>query len=235
VRRELARRIGRAGGVASVAALLMMATGCGARVGYYGPPLYAWSDGYTESADIYGPTICSPAVRYLRPTPGPTGPTGAVGPIGQPSVAPGPPGPPGPPRPPGPPGVTEPRSSTDGPVYAAVQQLHFEPQTASLLERCANKMAHLAAWLAVHPQTTLSLRGYVDQREFDRQDTALREQRAAAVREGFIRAGIAPERIQLLSAGETTFLCADPSETCLAMNRRVEVRLIEPARADSAP
>jgi peptidoglycan-associated lipoprotein len=94
-------------------------------------------------------------------------------------------------------------------------------------------MAHLVAWLTDHPKTTLSLRGYVDQREFERQETALRERRAAVVRDTLIQAGIAPERIELASADEAAFLCADTSETCLAMNRRVEVRLIEPARADS--
>ena len=94
-------------------------------------------------------------------------------------------------------------------------------------------MAHLVAWLTDHPQTTLSLRGYVDQREFERQDTALRAERAAVVRDALIQAGIAPERIELASADETAFLCADTSEACLAMNRRVEVRLIEPARAES--
>jgi K(+)-stimulated pyrophosphate-energized sodium pump len=115
-----------------------------------------------------------------------------------------------------------------------VQQLHFQPETATLLERCSDKMAHLVAWLKDHPQTALSLRGYVDQRESGRQDTALREQRAAVVREALISAGIAPDRIQPAFADETTFLCADAtSETCLAMNRRVEVRLLEPARADA--
>jgi len=115
-----------------------------------------------------------------------------------------------------------------------VQQLHFQPETATLLERCSDKMAHLVAWLKDHPQTALSLRGYVDQREAGRQDTALREQRAAVVREALISAGIAPDRIQSAPADETAFLCADTSETCLAMNRRVEVRLLEPARADAS-
>jgi hypothetical protein len=146
VRRERTPLIGRALRVASVAALLVV-TGCGTRIGYSGPPLYAWADGYIENVDIYGPRICSPPVRYLTPTPGPAGPPGVVGPAGRPSVVPGPPGPAGPPGPPGQPGVTEPRGSTDGPLYyGAVQQLHFEPETATLLGRCADKMAHLVAW-----------------------------------------------------------------------------------------
>jgi len=53
------------------------------------------------------------------------------------------------------------------------------------------------------------------------------------VRDALIQAGIAPDRIQMASADDAAFLCADTSEACLAMNRRVEVRLMEPARADS--
>lgn len=211
---------------ASAVVLLIASTGCGTRLGYSGPPLYAFSDGYMENVDIYGQKICSPPVRYLQPTPGPAGPAGPGGPAGPPAVVPGPPGPSGPAGPPGPAG-TGPTGSTDGPLYGAVQQVHFEPETTALLDRCADKMAHLIAWLHDHPETTLSLRGHVDQRESERQETALREQRAAVVRDALIRAGIAPERIELGSAGESTFLCAERSDACLAMNRRVEVRLRE--------
>jgi len=116
-----------------------------------------------------------------------------------------------------------------------VQQLHFEPETAVLLQRCGDKMAHLVAWMKDHPQTSLSLRGYVDQRESERQEMVLREQRAAVVRDTLVQAGIAPERIQLVPAGDAAFLCVDTaSEDCLAMNRRVEVRLMEPARAETS-
>jgi outer membrane protein OmpA-like peptidoglycan-associated protein len=218
----------------------MTLTGCGMRVGYSGPPLYGWGDGYVEAVDVFGDAPCTQPVRYLKPTDGPAGPAGPAGASGAPSTIPGPPGPagapgpPGPAGPPGPPGApgapgrTEPRSSADGPLYSAVEQFHFEPQTAELLERCGDKMARLVAWLKEHPNTTLSLRGYLDQRESQRQDAALREQRAAVVREALIQAGITPDRIQPVAAGEPTLVCADTSEACLAMNRRVEVRLVEP-------
>lgn len=263
----------------SGAAALMAATGCGMQLGYSGPPLYAWQDGYVESVDGYAmnewrPTVpraagggydygrnadewrptapwphdgyvgsedgyaplpCTPRpVRYAKRTLGPDGPAGRAGAPGPPSTIPGPPGPPGPPGstpsapgPPGAPGSLQPRGAADGPLYSAVQQFHFKPQTAALLERCADKMAQLVDWLKDHPQTALSLRGYLDQQESQRQDTALGEKRAVAVREALIGAGIAPGRIQMVAAGEPTFVCADPTESCLERNRRVEVRLVE--------
>jgi peptidoglycan-associated lipoprotein len=96
-----------------------------------------------------------------------------------------------------------------------------------LLEQCTRKMARLVVWLNDHPQTTLSLRGYLDQQESQRPDTALRERRAGVVREALVAAGIAPERIRTAAAGEPTLLCAETTEACLAMNRRVEVGLVE--------
>jgi len=68
VRREPTRPIELVLRLAPVAALVMAMTGCGARAGYLGPPLYAWSDGYMENTDIYGPKICSAPVRFLKPT-----------------------------------------------------------------------------------------------------------------------------------------------------------------------
>jgi len=92
--------------VPSVAALSMVAAGCGAHVGYSGPTLYAWNgDGYVEGADVYGTDVGRPPERFLRPTPGATGSVGAPGPVGQASAVPGPPGAPGPQ---GMPGVTQP-------------------------------------------------------------------------------------------------------------------------------
>jgi outer membrane protein OmpA-like peptidoglycan-associated protein len=223
-------------GVSGVA-VLMATSGCGARFGYDGPPLYAWQDGYVENVDKYGQAICSPPVRALKAPIGPTGPVGPPGPAGMPSTIPGPPGPPGAPGPPGlspapgPPGPSGPRGSTDGLLYSSV---HFEAQTAVILERCTDKIAHLVTWLNEHPQAALSLRGFLDQREAQRQDAALREQRAAAVRATLIRAGIAPDRIQAATGGESTLLCSDSTETCLAMNRRVEVRLMEMAGPEAA-
>jgi outer membrane protein OmpA-like peptidoglycan-associated protein len=120
----------------------------------------------------------------------------------------------------------------DAPLYSSVQ-FHFEPQTAALLERCAEKMTHLVAWLKDHPETAVSLRGYLDQRETQRQATVLSEQRAAAVREALLGAGIAPGRIQMVAAGEPTFVCAEPTEACLERNRRVDVQLVEIRRPEA--
>ncbi|HET9489246.1 MAG TPA: OmpA family protein [Methylomirabilota bacterium] len=99
-----------------------------------------------------------------------------------------------------------------------MEPFHFEPRSAALLDRCADEIALLVAWLKDQLQTALSLRGYLDQRETVEQDTAVREKRAIAVREALVAAGIAPGRIQIVAAAEPTFVCAEPTEACLERN-----------------
>jgi hypothetical protein len=44
-------------------AALMAAAGCGTHLGYSGPPLYAWQDGYVEVVDGYAVDGSRPALR----------------------------------------------------------------------------------------------------------------------------------------------------------------------------
>jgi hypothetical protein len=65
--RERMRTIRRALVGVSGAAALMAATGCGTHVGYSGPPLYAWHDGYVESVDGYALDAWRPTTSPPRP------------------------------------------------------------------------------------------------------------------------------------------------------------------------
>src|ERR1700686_4002500 len=88
-----------------VTALLTAAAGC-ASVGYDGPPLYSYQDGYVDKAEIrYGQGVweglpCNPRPSYI--VAGVAGPMGPGGPAGSPGPA-GPAGPSGIQGPQGPP------------------------------------------------------------------------------------------------------------------------------------
>jgi hypothetical protein len=69
--RERMRTIRRALVGVSGAAALMAATGCGTHLGYSGPPLYAWHDGYIQSVDGW-------ELDAWRPTVPPQAPGGYV-------------------------------------------------------------------------------------------------------------------------------------------------------------
>ena len=67
-------------GVAALALALLLA-GCAGGVGYSGPPLYQYQDGYTQFTGMIGP--CTPAPQIIFPgPPGPAGPPGPPGPAG---------------------------------------------------------------------------------------------------------------------------------------------------------
>lgn len=199
---------------------------CSMPLGYDGPALFAWRDGYVENVSSLGPCITPRPI--IKPTVGPAGALGPAGPAGPPSSAPGPPGPAGPPGPPGPPGPrgpAGPRSSLDTGTAQASVDFHFEFRRAELPARCDGKMAMLVTFLRDNPETSVSLEGHLDQREAeDRVTIALRRERAEAVREALVAAGVHPARIQI-SAGDGGLFCSDPAEACRELNRRVEVRI----------
>src|SRR6185436_12385220 len=140
--------------------LLVLAAGCSSsstpKFGYYGPPLWAYKDGYVEmvnASDYFGP--CSGRRWALAGPAGPAGPTGAAGVVGPSGPAgprtaglaglPGPAGPPGPAGAPGPPGPQGPMGPPGRWIIQA--SVHFAPSTASLLPQCGEKLTSLIAFL----------------------------------------------------------------------------------------
>ena len=81
-----------------VTVLLAAVAGCGT-VGYNGPQLYAYQDGYVDKAAhwdtglVYEALPCQGRASYIQP--GPAGKAGPAGPAGSPGMA-GPAGPAGP-------------------------------------------------------------------------------------------------------------------------------------------
>src|SRR5438874_830857 len=78
--------------------LLAAVAGCGTmptQVGWDGPPLYAFTDGYVDRSDR---VPCQPFSQYIYPAPSPAGPVGSIGPAGPagPGGVTGPAGPQGP-------------------------------------------------------------------------------------------------------------------------------------------
>jgi len=102
---------------------VVLATAACGRLGYYGPDLFAYQDGYTDNVAQFGNTIyeggvpCYGRASYVVPglagaagppgPPGPSGTRGSGGPMG-PAGAPGPGGPAGQPGPRGPAGPSGP-------------------------------------------------------------------------------------------------------------------------------
>lgn len=206
-------------------ALLVAVAGCSS-MGYDGPPnMFAYKDGYVEIPGFRMP--CVPNARYVLPGPagtaGPQGPAGEMGPAG-PAGGPGPEGPAGAPGPSGPRGPDGPRGQhgTLGP-WSSMENVQFESAQAAIQPKCADKIAKLAALLNANQQVVIGLDGHVADLPASDNDPALSARRVQAVRGALITAGVAPDRISIGTFGTRAPLCADASDTCIALNRRVEI------------
>jgi peptidoglycan-associated lipoprotein len=77
-----------------------------------------------------------------------------------------------------------------------------------------------ATWMQRWPSTRVSIEGHADARGTNEYNLALGERRGDAVRQYLIGVGIAAGRLVVVSKGEETPVCAEPSEACFQRNRR---------------
>lgn len=104
-----------------------------------------------------------------------------------------------------------------------MENVQFESRQAAIQPTCADKIAKLAAVLNANQQVVIALDGHADDLEANDNDPALSARRVQAVRGALITAGVAPGRISIGTFGTREPLCDDASETCVALNRRVEI------------
>lgn len=231
---------------AGFAVLVPVLAGCaGMPLGYDGPRLYAYQDGYVDltpqrDGRVWDGLPCQGRAPYILAGPagpaGPGGTPGAAGPPGGPGAA-GPPGPPGPAGPPGPPGpagppgpsggfgAPGPRSDLrDAPImWSAMESVQFEAGRADIQARCTGKIAALATWVNDNPGVVIGLDGHRHDAVVNDHDPGLSARRVAAVRRALIAAGVAAERIVVGDLGNGQFVCRSNPENCLALSRRVDV------------
>jgi peptidoglycan-associated lipoprotein len=79
---------------------------------------------------------------------------------------------------------------------------------------------HAARYLNDHPSIRVLIGGYSDERGSAEYNLALGENRANAARNALIAAGVAAERLQIISYGKEVQFCTADNETCWQQNRR---------------
>ena len=108
-------------------------------------------------------------------------------------------------------------------MWTAMESVQFEAGSAELQSRCADKIAKLAAWMAIDRNVVIGLDGYRDDPSVNDNDPTLSIRRVQAVRDALIAAGVAPNRIVIGEFKAPTGMCRGPVENCLALTRRVDV------------
>lgn len=99
--------------------------------------------------------------------------------------------------------------------------IYFDYDQSSIRADQAERVAHNIQYLKDHPEVVVLLEGHCDERGTVEYNYALGERRAQTVQQALLEAGIAPERVRLVSKGEETPAVEGHDESAWAQNRRV--------------
>jgi len=77
-----------------------------------------------------------------------------------------------------------------------------------------------ASWLAQRPNVKFTIEGHCDERGSTEYNLALGDNRANAVKNALVQAGVAADRIRTISYGKEKPFCTESNETCWQQNRR---------------
>jgi outer membrane protein OmpA-like peptidoglycan-associated protein len=81
--------------------------------------------------------------------------------------------------------------------WTPYREFHFERGNAGLTDSDMHKASEIAAYLSQNPSLGVGIDGYMDNDRFDRHDRDLSNQRANAVRDALVQAGVPAEKIQI--------------------------------------
>jgi len=189
-----------------------------------------WSTTNAESVDISGiGRMPASGSRQITPTASTTYTATATGPGGTDTkslritVNEPPPPPPPPPRP-----TTRTRSVSDE-FGQAVKVIYFAFDKADLNEESQGRLRAAATWLNRPENRTVRFRieGNCDERGTEEYNIGLGDRRANSARDFLINLGVAPDRIETISYGESRPAVQGHNEEAWKFNRRDEFVYLE--------
>jgi peptidoglycan-associated lipoprotein len=122
----------------------------------------------------------------------------------------------------GPPAVMVPNStmSADEEFKANVQDIFFDYDTYDIRGDAQATLSRDASYLVSHPEVKIVIGGYCDERGSNEYNLALGQNRADAAKNALVTAGVAANRIRVLSYGKEKPFCSESTEECWQQNRR---------------
>ncbi len=121
-----------------------------------------------------------------------------------------------------PPAVSVPTSTmTAEQEFAAhVQPIFFDYDSYDIRTDAQATLAQDASYLVSHPNIKIVIGGYCDERGSDEYNLALGQNRANAAKNALIAAGVAANRMRVISYGKEKPFCTESTEACWQQNRR---------------
>jgi len=103
---------------------------------------------------------------------------------------------------------------------ARVQDVFFDYDAYDIRGDAQAVLAKDADYLVSHPRIKIVIGGYCDERGSDEYNLALGQNRAQAAKSALVTAGIAEDRIRIISYGKEKPFCTESNEECWQLNRR---------------
>ena len=121
-----------------------------------------------------------------------------------------------------PPAVSVPTGSmsAEEAFKANVQDIFFDYDTYDIRSDAQATLAKDASYLASNPNVKIVIGGYCDERGSDEYNLALGQNRADAAKNALVTAGVAADRIRVVSYGKEKPFCSESNEQCWQLNRR---------------
>jgi peptidoglycan-associated lipoprotein len=121
-----------------------------------------------------------------------------------------------------PPVVNVPTStmSLEDEFKAKVQDAFFDYDTYDIRSDAQAVLSRDASFLVSHPDIKVVIGGYCDERGSNEYNLALGQNRADAAKNALVTAGVAANRIRVVSYGKEKPFCSESTEECWQQNRR---------------
>jgi peptidoglycan-associated lipoprotein len=121
-----------------------------------------------------------------------------------------------------PPSDTSANLGDDAAFHAAVQDIFFDYDSYDLRGDAQNNASQAASYLNAHPAIKVLVGGYCDERGSAEYNLALGENRANSAKTALVNAGVAANRVRVISYGKEKQFCTEQTESCWQQNRRAQ-------------
>ena len=103
---------------------------------------------------------------------------------------------------------------------ASVQDIFFDYDSYDVRSDAQGALSKSAAYLAQHPTIKVLIGGYCDERGSNEYNLTLGQSRANSAKQALTQAGVAADRIRVVSYGKEKPFCTESTEECWQQNRR---------------
>jgi peptidoglycan-associated lipoprotein len=111
-------------------------------------------------------------------------------------------------------------AGSDAEFHSHVADIFFSYDSYDLSPQADTSISAAASYLNAHPDIKILIGGYCDDRGSAEYNITLGENRANAAKTALTAAGVAADRIRVVSYGKEKQFCTEENESCWQQNRR---------------